>query len=46
MRALRPQALLVNSLVMAAAGLMVPSPGRDVAVPADNTGSPEAPTTG
>jgi hypothetical protein len=45
MRALRSQALLVNSLVMAAAGLMLPSLGRDVAAPEDDPGTPETPRT-
>jgi hypothetical protein len=45
MRGLRSQALLVNSLVMAAAGLMLPSLGRGVAAPEDDAGTPKAPTT-
>lgn len=45
MRALRSQAFFVNSLVMAAAGLIVPSLGRDVAAPENDAGTPETPRT-
>ena len=43
MRALRSQAFFVNSLVMAAAGLMLPPLGRDATAPEDDAGTPETP---
>lgn len=45
LRGLRSQAFLVNSLMMAAAGFMLPSVGRSAPAELDETGAPEAPRT-
>ena len=44
-RGLRPHAFAINSVVMAAAGLLWPAPGRSAPDELEDPGTPEAPHT-